>query len=547
LQNSHSDHLTNHQTMRVILLTVMLSALFSRDVRAQAGQPDSSFASDGVALPFGHGWLISTVVQPDGKILASGSIYDNTTDQFVSCVIRLLPGGSPDTAFGVNGMALFEVGIHNYGFFLALQPDGRIVLAGTCFDYTGKYSFGLTRLLPDGTLDTGFGIGGEVITGFSQQGLSDFCLAVTLQPDGKIVAAGYATLPNGVHTFAATRYYTNGLLDPTFGVFGRVVLPIGDALGAYPAAVRVQPDGKVVLAGYRYGGSSETCMVLARLNADGTPDDAFGTDGIVTCLGAEGDTALDEANDVIVQPDGKILIIGSGGVPTDTFRSVVIARYNLDGSLDTTFGTSGIAKAHIPDRGDSGNKALLQPDGKIVTGGFSIGFGWETKMMSVARFNSDGTLDGSFGMNGFTLIQLGVNLVETSAVAMQPDGKIIAVGSFDTLPGPASVDKMFVVRLLSGLNPDISDTSDSYTASVWVYPNPITESLVFDYTLTEAHAVTITLIDMKGSTIRTPVDGQTRFAGAHSETIDLSGLASGVYLLDFFNGSDHQVVRIAKH
>lgn len=289
---------------------------------------------------------------------------------------------------------------------VAIHADGKIVAAGESGGADSR--FALARYNPDGSLDGTFGGDGRVRTDLTQ--LRDAVNAVAIQTDGKIVAAGQSGGANA--TFVLERYNTDGTLDSTFGGDGSVTTDFTDGVDA-ANAIAIQADGKIVAAGQ--SGSGE--FALARYNMDGTPDAALAGDGTVTTDFTE---RFDAASAVAIQPDGKIVAVGGS-----------LARYNTDGSLDPTFGGDGKV---TPDVACCANvsvyDAALQPDGKIVTAGewFECfgggGFSCESFFMLV-RYNTDGTLDTTFGSNGVTFGVFGW----ARAVALQGDAKIVAVGS----------------------------------------------------------------------------------------------------------------------
>jgi len=207
-----------------------------------------------------------------------------------------------------------DFGGSDYGFSVALQPDGKIVVAG----YAGG-DFALARYNSDGALDTSFGSGGKVTTDFGGSYHPDG-FSVALQPDGKIVVAGYAG-----GDFALARYNSDGALDTSFGSGGKVTTDFGGSDAGY--SVALQPDGKIVVAGY-----AGLDFALARYNSDGALDTSFGTGGKVTTDFSGG---RDVGYSVALQPDGKIVVAGYAGV------DFALARYNSDGALDTSFGSGG--------------------------------------------------------------------------------------------------------------------------------------------------------------------------------------------------------------
>ncbi|MEU0663948.1 calcium-binding protein [Streptomyces lavendulocolor] len=303
-----------------------------------------------------------------------------------------VPGGL-DATFGGDGTVTTDIGGTDAANALAVQADGKIVTAGQA----NRDDTAVARYNSDGTLDTTFGGDGTVTTDI---GRTDWAYSVAVQADGKIVTAGWA---NDGDT-AVARYNSDGTLDTTFGGDGTVTTDIGGFDVAWGLAV--QADGKIVTAGW-----SGSDMAVARYNSDGTLDTTFGGDGTVTTdIGG-----TDQARWVTLQTDGKIVTAGvaNGG---DT----AVARYNADGTLDTTFGGDGTVTTDIGGT-DRATEVSLQADGKIVTAGVANG---DT---AVAQFNPDGTLDTTFGGDGTVTTDIGGTDVAWG-VAVHADRKITTVG-----------------------------------------------------------------------------------------------------------------------
>ena len=326
-------------------------------------------------------------------------------------------GDDLDVTFGTAGKVTtgFSGSSETGAGAVALQSDGKIVVAGFTQKASSDSDFALARYNTDGSLDTTFGSGGKVTTDFS--GASDGADAVALQSDGKIVAAGGTSSSD----FALVRYNRDGSLDPTFGSGGKVTTDFtpGGNFG-FASALALQSDGKIVVAGYAGD------FALARYNTDGSLDTTFGSGGKVTTdFSAQG-----TFNALALQPDGRIL---AGGTYSDDFA---VLRYNSDGSLDPSFGKNGIVQTHISGydlEGTESNSRVqglaLEPDGKIVSAGgvFSSKFVTAKTAFALARYNSDGSLDTTFGAGGTTPTSFGPS-ISAYALAVQPDGKIVAAG-----------------------------------------------------------------------------------------------------------------------
>jgi uncharacterized delta-60 repeat protein len=278
-----------------------------------------------------------------------------------------------------------------------------------------------------GDLDSSFGGDGKVLTTFGPSGdpASAASEAIAVQPDGKVVAAGGAIASDGDRAFALARYNVNGSLDDTFGGDGRVRTNFMDL--AFASDVAIQSDGKIVAVGeISDPATHHTLYALARYNVDGSLDDTFGGDGRVTTKFGPAGRALA----VAIQSDGKIVV---GGSAFRNGKAVFgLIRYDTDGRLDPTFGTrDGRLKGPAGELQD----IALEPDDEIVAAGsrqissptFDLGF-------EVARFTADGALDPTFGTDGRTRTRFGSfshgSDASAAALALVPGGRIVVAGEF---------------------------------------------------------------------------------------------------------------------
>lgn len=386
------------------------------------GRPDPTFGSGGkVFTEFGPATNEANAVllQPDGKLVAAGATTGTAND---FALARFNATGTLDTAFGTGGKATtdFTGALQNVARGVAMQPDNRILVAGTVF-FGMSSDFALVRHVATGSLDTGFGDGGRVTTRFDTASRAN---AVIVQPDGKIVAAG-----TGGPGFAFARYLADGRLDDTFGTGGKVTFgfPIGLIGGTAVAfALALQTDGKIVAA----GGCGQN-PVLARLNPDGTLDTTFGTGGKVGDCNTSTNLAVQETR-LALQADGKIITaVGYGS----TGRNLELRRYNADGTPDTGFGTAGLIAPNVrSDQGVGGVGLRLQPDGKILVAGTevlaNIAPNTPGLALAVVRYNADGSLDAGFGASGKAVIDRGQRDVATDVI-LQTDDAIVIVGAFE--------------------------------------------------------------------------------------------------------------------
>jgi uncharacterized delta-60 repeat protein len=468
----------------------LFGVLFLAAAAAAASGPgslDPSFGGGRIITPFSGGGdaARAVAVQPDGKVVAAG---DNGAGSGDFALARYLADGSLDASFGSGGRVTTDFGFSETARGVAVQPNGRIVAVG--YSVSGDtYSFALARYLADGSLDQTFGVGGKVTNTF---GATSPAYGLCLQPDGRILVAGIAAV-GGRALMAVARYETNGNLDATFGSNGLVTTDLGGTeQGA--VAITLQPDGHIVAAGFV--SDTMTGFALARYNTDGSLDATFGNGGfVVTHLG----TYL--ARGVAIQPDGKILAAGdtqAAGVLTYGFA---LARYNADGSLDPAFGTNGVVISDFGFEAHAGRSLLLQPDGKIVVGGgrFAVALydeygnldpsfgndglvatnfyplddgsyglfalaldpagriiaaGGANMGFLLARLGPDGYLDGSFGPpSGKAVTDFGDPFFysdQLNALAVQSDGRIVAAGG----QAGGGSDQFAVVRYNTDGNPD---------------------------------------------------------------------------------------------
>jgi uncharacterized delta-60 repeat protein len=388
---------------------------------AAPGDLDLSFGNGGkVITPIGSFFdsAQSVAIQSDGKIVAAGSSSNGTNVDFA--VVRYNPNGSLDTSFNGTGKVVTPIGSSSYAASVAIQADGKIVVAGnSSANANGTDSdFAVVRYNPNGTLDTSFNGTGKVITQVSSS--YDFAKSVAIQADGKIVAAGFSR--NGANNaFAVVRYNTDGTLDTSFGGTGKVVTPIGSSHDG-ANSVAIQADGKIVAAGNSSNNSTDSDFAVVRYNTDGTLDTSFGGTGkVVTPIGS---SSFDSAASVAIQADGKIVAAGLSNNSTDSDFAVV--RYNPNGTLDTSFnGTGKVVTPIGSNSGDFATSVAIQADGKIVAAGDSRGADYD---FAVVRYNPNGTLDTSFNGTGKVVTAVGIRGDRASSVAIQPDGKIVAAG-----------------------------------------------------------------------------------------------------------------------
>ena len=595
-------------------------------VLTASGSLDGGFDGDGLlSLPEPNN-VNDVVAQPDGKIVVIGNI-EYTGGQHDVTIDRLNANGSQDATFSGDGHVVFDLGADDAGGRIALLPDGRLLahcrsgsdgrllrlLANSSLDTGGiataafddatfppgsdergnaalvqsdgriivvgdviradvtESDFALARFLADGNLDTSFGVHGRVALSFQN---FDFANATALQPDGKIVVAGYTG--SGNVNFMVARFNGDGSLDTGFGFGGFNVV---DFLGGadYARAVAVAPDGKIVLAGTVFNGARNVFGV-ARLNADGTPDLSFDVDGKQLLEFAVG--LPHDATAVVVQPDRKIVVAGTVNA------NFGLVRFNENGGVDGTFGLSGLTQTDMGGA-DALNALALAPNGWFYAAGVRDVGGYED--FALAQYKPNGTLAScppfpcSNWPSGKAYVDWGGNAA-AFAVEVRSDGQIVAAGcasggfawaqlSPSTLvggpiQGAAALtgfnrcahavrfygtnqlvvagtqnfngdDNISVARFFTSTNSSVDVPPPTQPIAGPVLranaPNPFRDRTEIRYDLSAAGTLSLRVVDVAGRLVRTLVDG-TRDAGAHSmiwDGIDDGGRPSpaGVYFV----------------
>jgi uncharacterized delta-60 repeat protein len=380
-------------------------------------------------------------LQADGKIVVVGGNDKGSNGDFA--VVRYNSNGTLDTTFGRAGIVTTAIGTgswfddqkkrsrrkSNYAVAsgVAIQTDGKIVVVGYAFNKS-NYDFALARYDSKGKLDASFGKNGIVLTPIGRY--HDEAFAVAIQADGKIVVAGFSmengdNKYNGIDTtdhevFALARYTSAGALDVSFGKGGKVVTPKSFISGR-ASDFKIQSDGKIIAAGYDSIGSNVNFAVV-RYNLNGTLDTGFGTAGKVS---TDFDGRDDFGEAVALQPDGKILITGS--TYSSAREDTAIARYNPDGTLDNSFGTNGKIITSLGTKGDGPKDVFVQRNGKIVVAGSSEDNGL-TPDFTLVRYNTNGAPDTSFGIAGRITTDFAKDIDYGWSAVVQPDGKIVVVG-----------------------------------------------------------------------------------------------------------------------
>jgi uncharacterized delta-60 repeat protein len=406
-------------------LAVALAVFMAATALAAPGDLDATFGGDGIVTTNFTRRVDSALamaIQTDGKlVVAGGSGYlDGRNGRFA--IARYSVDGSLDATFGADGKV--TTNFSRYGddaAGVAIQNDGKIVVAGDARLGSGNSAFGVARYNTDGSLDTTFGGGdGKVLTQFTPK--NDGVSNLAIQLDGKILVSGGTGFDARVSKLALARYTTDGSLDATFGGDGKVTLDLSEGAD-FANAVVAQPDGKIVAGGRTVAGEGQVRFVLVRFNADGTLDDTFGTGGVVTTAMTK---RYSNVEGLVLQPDMKIVAAGFAVRAHD--RAVfALARYDSDGSLDDTFGGGdGKTLTDFTPGEDYGLGLVLQADGQIVVAG--VAGADSDGAFALARYQADGSLDTTFGGNGTVTTNLTAGYDASRGIVVQTDGNIVTSG-----------------------------------------------------------------------------------------------------------------------
>jgi len=497
----------------------------------------------------------AVAIQTDEKIVVAGWSIDSQA-RYAFAVARFDPNGALDNTFGTNGTARAPISGGNMGndkaYSVAIQSDGKIVLAGYSADTSGgleQVALALARFNSNGTLDNTFGSNGTVralggavdIVGIPIYSIGR---SVAIQQDGKIVVAGYTE--DVFYGFEAARFNSNGTLDNTFGTNGAAGFSIGGSGASNDEgySVAIQHNGKIVIAGFSVDGAANTAFALARLDSNGTIDNTFGSGGTAATF-INGGGNDDEGYSVAIQGDGKIVVAGfSSDTTSITLYNIAfaVARFDSNGTIDSTFGANGSVRAYVNGE-DSlsgrGYSVAIQTDGKIIVGGGAAVF-------DLARFNSNGTIDNTFGTKGTVATTFGTDAnVDDAArgICIQTDGKIVAGGYSEAAFGATAFAlARYLPSTATGVNAAKSLVKNF--ALNQNYPNPFNPSTIIQFAVPSNGRAVLKVFNVLGQEVATLFNDETAAGIVHQVQFNGSNLASGIYFsrLDF--GGQMQVKKM---
>jgi uncharacterized delta-60 repeat protein len=428
---------------------------------------DAGFGTGGVKTvalsPADGDRLVTVVAGKDGKTYSSG--YVSQAGDQAMAVARFDAGGSLDPSFSGDGIATVNVGVGGkaveIGRGLGLQSDGKVLVGGAferdpsaAGDAAKDTDVAVSRFSGDGSLDQTFGSGGtarvDLGTGAAvseTEYVGDTMWGLRVLPDDRVLlvaaarAAGEGRTDRDLTLVMLTK---DGVVDGSFGTAGKLVVDVGGGTES-PRTALVQPDGKVVAAGYtRSAGENPVVSpILVRFGLDGTLDPSFGTGGIAS---AQLLPAVSEAYDVAMQGD-NFLVTGYGRATADEKVDLLVARFTGTGTWDKGFGTDGLVRIDIAKEDDRGRDVAVLADGRILVAGSGKPAAGNIEGM-IVMLGKDGAPEPKFGTDGHLLVDLGGPMDSFFGVAPSSDGKAVSVVGWKGLdPSPNSGDDAVLARI----------------------------------------------------------------------------------------------------
>lgn len=489
-----------------------IATLFANLLIAQPGELDSNFDGDGKKTSNLTDFKEdgnAVAIQPDGKILLGGTVQDNGFDAIIT---RFFPDGSIDNTFGIGGTVFFDFqGFNDVISCLIVLPDGKI-LAGGWAGTSADYDFVLVRYTDYGGLDNTFGVGGLATVDF---GSNDFMNSMALLLDGKIVAVGETSTPQGTDC-AIARFNYNGTLDNAFSFDGKATNVIEATADDAFSKVLIQADEKPVCIGYANGD-----VIISRYNTDGTLDQSFDGDG--TGRYDVANQASDAGWGGALLTGGEILVCGTAFIQSD--NDFALLKVNTTGAVVTGFGNNGVVLTNIQSGNDFAFSLTIQPDDKIIVGGCAGGD------VALVRYTPNGSLDNSFGNNGKVVTDVVGPTVDDQikGIVLQADGKLVGCGT--SIPNVGNDFSSFLVRYFTGITIGIVEFNQTEKAPL-LYPNPLQNTEHLKYTLGSDEKISIVLLDSQGKLVTTFVENENQPKGDHEAELNLpTNLPNGTYFI----------------
>ncbi|XZF15287.1 T9SS type A sorting domain-containing protein [Chitinophagaceae bacterium MMS25-I14] len=526
------------------LIHLLCFIIMAVSARAQQTGLDVNFGAQGISLVTDTALSMQTnciALQPDGKIVLAGTYYyylPNFDLIYRQVIMRFNANGSRDSSFNQTGAIVKEVTRGTRMAAVLIQPDSRIVIAATTY---------AERYLPDGTPDSSFNDSSRFVLDFL--GPYDGVYKAALQPDGKIVICGHIFQENAM----VVRLKSDGTRDSSFGYNGLVNTTLDSSLNDTGFDITVQPDGKILLAGVsttNQSGNYYSRFSVIRYLTDGSLDPAFNNGkgyNRISFPNQAGATAYY----IGLQASGSIVVGGSvfysaGGTFNRTNSGLI--RLTPGGTVDSSFGINGRVTDDTVYNGISTYwfypRMRMQPDGKILMALSEAGPGGDLRF-ALHRFNANGFIDVPFGTQGKVLTDITAADDMPNDVLVQPDGKLLVCGIANvTNSWPLSVFSYpVIVRYESNGHVGIRDIPAGIQNAV-VYPNPVSSSFMLKYELAHDDMLDIRLTDILGKTVQHFARSAGRSKGVHTEYLSLMPVSAGNYFLVISGRTDTKTLKL---
>ena len=471
---------------------------------------DPTFSDDGIFRFHVQDWSTITAVleRSDHAIILAGMAGGDAN--FSVMTAALDPSGKLDSSYGINGVTICSVPGRQmiYQCGAALQPDGKLVIAGNCTNDINPYhsSICLFRFLTNGQPDTSFGVQGISISPFySGYGTFRQTIAVFVLPDGRLLVCGdKKEVTNYDQQFSVECYLSDGTIDTTFGNHGDCSITPDDDFNDPECAV-LQSDGKIIIGGNSY---ADEPIILVRINSDGTADTTFGNNGVVNYFPNAYTGYLD---DIYITHDGHILCANTT-YDNDYNALGSIAHFNSDGSIDQRYGIYG---QEVYD--SCGNIIFHRmPDGSFYSG------------CDLTHYWADKSVDSTFGKNGSILLPC-----YAPVLTIDHSGKLLIGGYASDASGDA-----WISRYVNGPFPQVQDEP----LHCYLFPNPAGDECHIQFTQLTGYPISVAICDASGKKINTfTADGNKQ-----QVPFSTAGLPHGIYFILLESNGIHSGLTMIK-